>query len=161
MIVTRPHQNAAWIESLQNVLEKATEGAVSVKPTGKLVLSSNPDDLLRQVDFTISALVQVGRQLGSDNAVLMADNIMLTQANADLHTAINNIASAFSNVPFDDALDHATTGLIMAIESSGAGELTANGDLVFDSRITMSRGDIKPILKEAISTWLELKASKL
>lgn len=161
MIVTRPPQSAAWVESLQNVLEKATDGAASVKSTSRLMLSSDPDELLQQVGFTISSLVEMGRQMIHDNSVLLSDNTLLTYENSELRRAVDRIVNAFSIVPFDDALDHATTDLIMAIESSGAGELTMNGDLVFDSRITMNRSDLKPILQEAILTWLEQKASRL
>jgi len=60
-------------------------------------------------------------------------------------------------VPYDEALDHATMDLMDAMASTGQCEINHNGELEFNGRVTFGKGDLKPLLREAIYRWSGLK----
>jgi hypothetical protein len=70
------------------------------------------------------------------------------------------LANMIGNIDYDECLDHATTDLMDAFASSGGADTSADGELVFDARITFSKEDIKPMLREAIVRWVELKMAQ-
>ena len=63
------------------------------------------------------------------------------------------------NVDFDDALDHATADLMDCLQASGAAEVRADGQLAFDYQVTFGKEELKPMLREAICRWIEVRLS--
>ena len=62
-------------------------------------------------------------------------------------------------IGFDEALDYATLDLMDAFLGSGAATNTFGGDLSFDSNVTFTKQDLKPLLRQAIITWINTKAN--
>lgn len=70
------------------------------------------------------------------------------------------LANLIGDIGYDEALDHATLDLMDCLIASGAAEPTADGELGFDERVTLNKEDIKPMLREAIVRWIELRISQ-
>lgn len=86
----------------------------------------------------------------------------LTIDNVDLHDSIITMERQLSElmvVAYDEAMDHAAMDLMDAFCASGSADVSADGELVFDQRISFTKEDIKPILKAAIDRWVECRLS--
>jgi hypothetical protein len=78
----------------------------------------------------------------------------------ELDATQDALANLVGNIDYDDAMDHATADLMDCFAASGAADVNADGDLAFDARVTFSKADLKPILREAIVRWIEVKMSQ-
>lgn len=79
------------------------------------------------------------------NAVLQVE---IAQASATIH--------ALTTVPYDGALDSAVTELMDVLTSTVNGaSMSPDNTLIFDGRQTIGKGDLKPVLREAITRWID------
>lgn len=148
-IVSRLPEEEAQLERLRNILEAATGGAIA--PGGDLEPATTLTDLVGQVDITCISLLET-------IDVVERDNIRL--GNIALSHQINytTLRDAFaSGVSYDEDLDHAATDFIESMLASNAAESTFDGEISFRPGVVMSKEDLKPMLREAINSWVRLK----
>ena len=141
------------LERLQAIMATGSGGAVSNQPNALLSPGNDIDETLDTLEDMFEKINEVGRRMVSDIMVLSADNLVMSVKLAEALDLLDK----FCDVSYDEALDHATADLMDALISSGAGEATDDGDITFDPRVTMGRSDLKPVLREAINRWVELK----
>ena len=72
-----------------------------------------------------------------------------------------NLLEKFANVGYDEALDNVALNFMDRLISTGAAEASDDGEaLVLDQSVTITKADLKPLLRESISDWLELKTNE-
>ena len=154
-INTRPTDlnDESTIQELQEILENATNGVIGIKTTALVHAGNDVQSLLENVKMVIGLLTQTASSLFNDLAQCSRDNMVLT---VKLAEALDVLESMI-DVSYDEALDHATADLMEAFAASGGADVTPHGELGFDGTITYSKSDLKPILREAISRYVDLK----
>ena len=145
--------DASTIERLQEILHNATNGVISVQANALVSAGNDIPTLLENVEGVIGLLNKTATKLFHDLAHASHDNLILTIKLAEATV----ILESFMDVSYDEALDHATADLMDAFAASGGADVTANGELGFDGTITYSKSDLKPILREAISRYIDVK----
>ena len=90
-----------------------------------------------------------------DVARLIIDKNELTAELIELTNRMDKLM----DVDYDEALDHASMDLMDAFCSSGSADVTPDGELEFDERVTFTKEDLKPILRTALERWLECRLS--
>ena len=158
-IITRPseetQEESKAFEQLLELLSVTTSGVVSNEPTAQLKAGDTLEELINTTRILFEAQERAGHQLLTDMAFLSHENLLLS---VKLTEAIEIIES-FLSIEYDEALDHATADLMDELCSSGAAEADHDGDLSFDQRITLSKNDLKPMLRAALQRWVELKVA--
>jgi hypothetical protein len=152
-ITTRPPEakldEAKLVLRLNEIIQEANDG----RPIAFITVGNEAEALLDVIQLVLRAQARAGEQLFADLAACARDNLVLSMK---LSGALD-LLNTFLEVSYDDALDHATADLMDALASSGAAEITDDGDLSFDARVVMTKGDLKPALREAIIRWVDLK----
>lgn len=157
-IVSRMSEEASQIFRLQQILEYARHGVINKAQGGAMAeVADNLDDLISQIDSLFVGMLDTMEEIG--NNVIIAQNESFQLA-VEVDMLQDRLASLIGDIGYDDALDHATRDLMECFCSSGSADVSADGQLVFDQRITLSREDIKPMLREAIVRWIEQKLSE-
>jgi hypothetical protein len=148
MIISRkdPHQES--IERLQKLLNEKAHDFNPVPAS----LSELVDRVEKAFDFYSQELDSAESRI----AALVKDNLEIL---ASLEVVEDTLSTLIGAVDFDDAMDHATADLMDCICSSGAADISADGEIVFDERISLKKEDLKPMLREAIVRWIEVKMS--
>lgn len=141
------------IEKLQKILHKATNGVISNQANALIQAGNDVPTLLENIEVVISLLNGTAATLFHDLAILSHDHMVLTVKTAEAM----DLLEALCDVTYDEALDHATADLMDAFAASGGADVTAHGELGFDGTITYSKSDLKPILREAILRYIDLK----
>lgn len=156
-ISTRPTDpdEESTIERLQEILHNATNGVVSVQANALVQAGNDISTLLDNVKAVIALLNKTAVKLFHDLAHASHDNMILTVKLAEAMDVLESLM----DVTYDEALDHATADLMDAFAASGGADVTAHGELGFDGTITYSKSDLKPILREAISRYIDVKIS--
>lgn len=144
---------AEVIREIHHIVEVGTDGVVGKGPRAKFTMQDTLEgtlDDLEKVFSTINATVQILMQnLGIADAMIIALQGRLMDA--------KEMLEKLGDVSYDEELDHATMDLMDAFVGSGIADINADGELTFDSRVLVSKGDLKPLLREAISRWVDLK----
>jgi hypothetical protein len=154
-IVSRLNENDARCARLQEILEAASVGVVGDAASGAVVqVADNLDDLIDQTDVLFAGMLETVELFG--NRMVQAQNDALVLA-VELDAAQDTIANLIGGIDYDEALDHATADLMDCFCASGSADVSADGELVFDERITFTKEDLKPMLREAIVRWIEMK----
>ncbi len=154
-IVSRLDTDAARIKNLQDALVNYSMGAVSRDgKSGVVKAGDDIDDLVMQTTSVMASMVQTLEHVAVDLAMARTE---ATQYSLRVDELESIVESLLQDVSYDEALDHATADLMDCFAASGSADVTADGELAFDERITFSREDIKPMLREAIIRWIALK----
>ena len=153
-IVSRHDAEAARIQMLQNALENYSFGTLSRSGNSSLSIGADMDTLLMQVVGVMAAGQQTLEHAMVDLSIARTEATQYSLRVDELESIVENL---LSDVAYDEALDHATADLMDCFISRGGADVTADGELEFDSRITYKKEDIKPMLREAIVRWIELK----
>jgi hypothetical protein len=140
-------------ERLLEIIEKGTDGAVSRNHAAIVTAPDTIDELLDVLEVIFAAVNDAGKKMSYELAMLSAENVVLNVKYEEVLDVLDEII----DVSYDEALDHATADLMNAFTGSGAADTTADGELVFDERVVLNKSDMKPILREAITRWVELK----
>lgn len=143
------------IQGLIDLLEDASQGTISNRPTALVQAGTDIDSLLKTVRMVIDTQRQVAQRLFADVVSLAHENMVLSVKYAEAMIVLDSIM----DISYDDALDHATADLMDALVSAGVAEADHHGDLVFDARVPMGRSDLKPVLREAIVRWVGQKVA--
>jgi hypothetical protein len=156
IITSRPTETDQNVERLQEILEVASLGALgkSTDPQAIVHLEDTMEGLIEQTDTLFEGMLDTLELLGTD---LLDTSFRLVQTQVDLDVAQDALANLIGGIDYDEALDHATADLMECFCASGSADVSADGELVFDERISFTKEDIKPMLREAIVRWVELK----
>lgn len=156
-ITTRPAESAKEesdiLQRLQDFLSTATGGAVSTSPNAKYPVGTDIDGVLENIEMVFEVQRNAGAALYNDLVTLSHEHLKMSIALAEAMDLLHEIM----DVSYDDALDHATADLMDAITASGLADSDADGKLTFDSLASVSKSDLKPILREALLRWVDIK----
>lgn len=152
VITTRPKEVDLNIVRLQNLVEFSSAGAIAFG-TGEYEPADNVPDLLEQLEIASTVAIDLIDKNKSQIEQLSFERLILKQH-------LSNVVSEhrrLKDVEYDDALDHATIDAMEALAASGASDTTADGELSFLPAIVMTKEDFKPIVRQALRSWLALK----
>ena len=153
-IVSRHDTDAARIKLLQDGLTSFSLGAITTDGSGVMKVGDDIDTLITQSVSVLAGLVQTVEHAAVDLSIARLEATQYSLRVDELESVVENL---LSDVSYDEALDHATADLMDCFASSGAADVSADGELVFDERISFNKEDIKPMLREAIVRWIALK----
>lgn len=146
-------EDSKAVEALTELLSEFSSGLIGNLPTSKVQAGTNLEDLLVNLRTLLEVQQAAAQAFYNDAMSLSQDNISLSIKYAETLGVLDSMM----HVSYDEALDHATADLMDAFVGAGAAEVDQDGDLVFDSRIALGKGDLKPVLREAIVRWVDLK----
>lgn len=151
-IVSRSNQDETQHNRLREILEAASNGVISER--GLVVPGETWKELITQVDEVCCNFMIAVDDLEENYVALQREALTLAVQN----DAQERILVALSEgIKYDDALDHATTDLMDAFLGSGAAGTTFDGALSFEEGVVFTKEDIKPLLRQAIDTWISMK----
>ena len=148
-IVSRLSEEEAQLQRLRDIIDIATGGSIS--EGGELEPANDLPNLITQVDITCASLMEALHSALEENAHLTSH---ITSQEVKLH-AIHDLLS--KGVKYDEDLDHATIDFMDAFMATGAAEPTFDGELSISEAVTFNKEDLKPIVRQAIESWLRLK----
>lgn len=146
-IVSRKDEDQIQCDRLRGILEAATDGYVT-PATSLPQLVSQVEDTMMHFMSRVERLEHSYGNLQMEAATLAAQCSMQEDKLEDL-----------MHIGFDDALEYATLDLMDAFLGSGAASTTFDGDLSFDPNVTFTKQDLKPVLRQAIITWISTKVN--
>lgn len=153
-IVSRQDNETARVQALQDALTNFSMGAITTDGSGVMKVGDDVDTLITQTTSVMAGLVQTLEHAAVDLSVARLEATQYSLRVDELESIVENL---LSDVSYDEALDHATADLMDCFASSGAADVTADGELAFDERVTFNKEDLKPMLREAIVRWIALK----
>lgn len=158
-IISRVTQENEDLQRLREILEAATNGVIA--EGGDFEPADNLNGLVTQVDIACGLLLEIvnilDKQVSTQELELARQDVIFSI----LERKFSIIQLAIQEgIEYDEDLDHATIDMMEAIIASGASEPTFDGELAFRENIVISKDDFKPIVRQAIESWLRLKASK-
>jgi len=146
-IVSRQNEDQIQRERLRGIIEAASDGFVT--PANDL------PEIVSQVEDTV--LHFMGKVESLEHSY---GNLQLEAAALATQCALQEgKLEELTHIGFDEALDYATLDLMDALLGSGAANSTFAGDIAFDPDVTFSKQDLKPLLRQAIITWVNTKVS--
>ena len=143
-----------WIiDGILKIIQDTTKinGPIFVNPP------STEKEVIEILLSTIQAIIE-NQQIVI--AELFEDNDDLHFENSRLKSAIHNqekFLDELLTVKYDDALDHATLDFMDVASGHGSSIVSDEGHLLFDHRTELTKGDLKPMVREAISRWIRCK----
>lgn len=151
-IVSRLNEEEMQHQRLRDILEAASDSVISSE--GDIEPGCTLSELVGQVDETFCNFMETVDNLEQNYESLHSEVLALTVQCSEQEKIIDRVTDG---VQFDEALDHATLDLMDALLSSGAANSTFDGDISFDVDVIFTREDLKPILRQAIDTWINVK----
>lgn len=149
-IISRLPEDEVQLQRLRDILEAATNGAIG--PGGDLEPETTLTGLVGQVDITCISLLEAIEVIEKDN-IRLGNICIASQVSL---AALRNIFT--EGVTYDEDLDHATIDFMESMLGSGIAESTPDGEIIICGDTVLSKSDIKPFIKEAITSWLRLKS---
>lgn len=141
------------VQKITELLKDFSGGTLGNHPNARVQLGTDLDSILADLEMMLEVQHGIAQSLYNDVMILGHDNL----AQALKLAQAMELLDSMMTVPYDDPLDQATLDMMDAFTSSGDADIDANGDLVFDQRISFSKSDLKPVLREAITRWVDLK----
>ena len=153
-IVSRTNQHQTHVEQLQEILVNGSMGAITRKGGfgGVATVAEDMNGLIQQTSDVIVSFNDTLKTTAIDLAIAKTERSQLLQRVDELESLVEGLVG---EVDFDEALDHAARDLMDCFCSSGAADVTADGELAFDERLVLNKEDIKPMLQQAIVRWIE------
>ena len=159
-IVTRPPAEEIGLQKatdrLTEILGKHTKGAIGKGP-GSVAAPKDFDEAAAAVDLAMTLSLRAITDLQHANELQHLE----LQLVAERLDKTMNMMDKLVDIGFDEALDKATDELFQVAEASGFAETNADGELGFDSRVTFTRADLKPLVLSVIEAWLEQRIKDL
>ena len=153
-IVSRVNQEKSNITALQETVVKNSLGAVTYDESGLVKVADTMEELISQTNDVLTSLCSTLKNTAIDLAIVKSEKMQLFQRVDELECLVENLVG---EVSFDEALDHASRDLMDCLCSSGAADVTSDGELAFDERLVLRKEDIKPMLQQAIIRWIEVR----
>lgn len=155
-IVSGIDEKGQLIKFLQKIVESAaakltSQKGVEMKPAETLT------ELVQQVDELMAAYMLSTHSLAEVNYRLQES---INEYVSQVDFMQDELSKFIGDIGYDDAIDEATGDLMQSLVASGAAETNQDGDLAFDPRVMLSRSDLKPMVRDAIVTWIEKKMSE-
>lgn len=148
-IVSRFNQDELALKRLQRILAASDD---DLEPADTL------SGVVNQVEIFIGTLFDAITELeASSNRLMDNTRTMMLQARELQNKLAFFQQAAEYGIEYDEDLDHATIDMMEALIASGASEPTFDGELTFTENIIISKEDFKPIVRQAIESWLHLK----
>lgn len=149
----KPEADDSFIVDLQKLIEENTGGAIGFGADAIFSPGETREeilDTLRNVHITM------------ENTIDLLNGNLYDCSIENLNLEIQAVQSTFllqsiQNVEYDDALDHATLDLMDAFVAAAIADCNDDGKIVFDTKNPISKSELKPILYEAITRWVEQK----
>lgn len=155
-ITSRTTTDDLNLSRLREILEAASHGAIA--EDGEILPGENLAELVAQVDIICAAFLDTLDVCERKIDLLMQDVEIMSGRLRTLDDTLQEVMGVFEDgVDYDDDLDHATIDMMEALIASGATEPTFDGELSFPVAVTISKEDFKPIVRQAIESWLRLK----
>jgi len=151
-IVSRLKEDEMQLERLKEILEAASDGCISEH--GETPPGQTLDELITQVDNVCANFMETVDTLEEDYDCLQHEVLALSAQCNNQEKMLNSI---IEGARYDEALDFATTDLMDALLGAGVANSTFDGDISFDPRVTLTKDDFKPLLRQAIETWVNMK----
>lgn len=157
-IVSREDTDAGRLKQLQDIILKYGRGAIGQPgDNAQFDVAQNIDHAVEQIDDLLTGAMMA---ISTLRLAVEVQSVKLAAALIELEVANDLVDKLIDDISYDDAMDHAALDLMDGFASSGAAEVSADGELVFDERVTFKKEDLKPYLREAIVRWVEVKLSK-
>lgn len=156
IITSRPVASDENIVRLQEILYHASFGIIGEPndPYTTVQAGTTMLELLNQTETLFAGMSSAIEQVSVD---LNDISIRLTQSEIERNAAQNALTKLIGSIDYDEALDLAASNLMEGFCASVAADVSADGQLIFDERTSFTKEDIKPMLREAIICWIELK----
>lgn len=155
-IISRPKDEDKALQTVRLILEHYSQGTL----TAPAISLNTHDEVMSALEIFVATAIATARAVAAQNQAL-AHDLLVTTINLDLMESrlesISEVVEDLINVGYDASLDHAAEDLMDGLVSAGVAEPNSNGELAFDSRVLMSKADLKPILREAVQRWVEMK----
>lgn len=167
-IVSRSDPENTRLQLLQEALLKHSHGAISKGAQGlyrkpgsfnfikPVPLAEDLDGAITQVEQLLDSYSDTLTQAQQELNQLRRFTEMCEARIQEIESVLENLVG---DVGYDDALDHATADLMDCLQASGAAEVRADGQLAFDYQVTFGKEELKPMLREAICRWIEVRLS--
>lgn len=155
-IVSRIAHGAEDLQRIRDIIEEVTDGAIG--PNGTISAAADLSEIVTHIEIAVSSLCATLNLYDDEVAQLSLENSRLVSQISKLDDSLHEIYSVIENgVDYDEDLDHATIDMMEAFIASGATEPTFDGEISFSEKIIISKEDLKPIVRQAIDSWLRLK----
>jgi hypothetical protein len=151
-IVSRLNQDETQLERLREILEAASHGAIS--EYGVELPGETLQELVTQVDETCCNFLVEVDNLEENYVALQHEALSLSVQTAAQEKIIDSLTNG---IQFDEALEHATITLMDSFLGSGAADSTFDGGLSFESGVIFTKEDLKPMLRQALDSWITMK----
>jgi hypothetical protein len=148
-IVSRVSDEEIGLARLRDILDAVSGGSIS--ETGHVPPGEELNELITQVDGMFVAYMETVDELEAEVQRLSMKVDRQDEILKEIHDTIDQ------GVPYDDELDHATIDMMEALVATGAFEPTFDGEISISEDVVISKEDIKPIVRQAIESWLRLK----
>lgn len=155
-IVSRIAHGAEDLQRIRDIIEEVTDGGIG--PNGAISAAADLSEIVTHIEITFSSLCATLNLYDDEVTQLSLENSRLVSQIDKLDDSLHEIYSVIENgVEYDEDLDHATIDMMDAFIASGATEPTFDGEISFSEKIIISKEDLKPIVRQAIDSWLRLK----
>lgn len=142
-----------WFKAL---IYRASQGTIGDPSQGALVpMADTLYELKAQTDTLCNALNQTLDELTGQ----VIDTERREQELLNELQALRHLTLKLLRVDNDHTLDNAAADLIECFSSSRAAEVTSDGSLAFDERVSFTKEDLKPIIKEVIERWVATRGT--
>lgn len=154
-IVSRQDTESARVEILQDALANFSMGAFTRNgKAGVAKIGDDVDTLIAQTTSVMAGMLQSLEHMAVDLSLSRREAVQYSLRVDELESVVENL---LADVAYDDALDHAAMDMMECFAADGRADVTADGELEFNERVTFNKEDIKPMLREAIVRWISLK----
>ena len=155
-IVSRLTGEQTQLERLREILDLATAGAIA--PGSTLEPADDLEGLVTQTDIACASLLETLNRVSLDLEQIQVDRSYLEMFISRQKDYFKPIKTAVDDgVTYDEDLEHATIDTMEALLATGAFETTFNGEIALQDGAFLTKEDFKPIVRQAIDSWLRLK----
>ena len=155
-IVSRLSQENDHLEIMQAIIAIATNGEIS--EGGATSPAASMDEAISQIDTVVADLLTSLDDFAAAERKIVGEMITLGLQLAQQEEIIDFLRNVLSfGIDYDDALDNATLDFMDVLLASGTADPTADGEITFPEKLTLTKEDLKPLVRQAISGWLNSK----
>jgi hypothetical protein len=157
-IVSRVDQKGQLITYLQEMVRSGTSSLLGdMIEESEVEVGTTLENLIAQVDELLTAHMLSIKTIEAELEQAQEELVAVKNA-LDISEELNS--KLMGDIGYDDALDEATGDLMQSLMACGIAESVPNGEIVFDNRVIVGRAELKPILRDAIATWIEKRLSE-
>lgn len=157
-IISRNDQRGQLITFLQEVVRVGIQNLSGNEiEEDEIQVEATLEGLIEQVDDLVASQLFLINTLQAELEQLLAD---LAGVKIELELSQELNSKLVDDIGYDSSLDEATGDLMQSLVASGIADFAPDGEIIFDNRVLVGRSDLKPILRDAIVTWIEKRLSE-